>query len=159
MRRTSRRGTRHRSHRAGHVLALALAVGAALASCGEGGGGAGSGTTPSTDATPVERPSSTAELSIVSPENGAVVRGSTVDLRVRLEGGTIVPQTTTDLRPDEGHLHVILDEELISMTEGLAQTIEGVSPGMHRLTIEFVAADHAPFDPRVVAIVAFEVRS
>jgi hypothetical protein len=68
-----------------------------------------------------------------------------------------VPQTTTELSPDEGHLHVLLDDTLISMTEGLEQRIRDVEPGLHRLTVEFVATDHAPFDPRVVAVTTFEV--
>jgi hypothetical protein len=105
----------------------------------------------------VDRPGSPALLTSRSPETGQVLEGPTVDLRVTLRGATIVPQTTTELAPDEGHLHVLLDDELISMTEGLEQEIPDVEPGLHRLTVEFVAADHAPFDPRVVAVVQFEV--
>ena len=86
------------------------------------------------------------------------MHGSTVDLRVKLRGAKLVPVTTTDIVPDEGHLHVLLDDTLISMTEGLEQTIPGVAPGEHRITVEFVASDHAPFDPRVVSVVAFEVK-
>jgi len=136
------------------VLAFGLAL--ALAACGgsdEGGGEGASGAT----STPSARPSSTAELSIVSPVVGEVVRGSAVDLRVKLQGAKLVPSTTTDIVPDEGHLHVILDDKLISMTEGLEQSIRDVPPGEHRITVEFVASDHAPFDPRVVTVVAFEV--
>lgn len=106
-----------------------------------------------------DRPSSTAKLSIVSPEVGEVVRGSTVDLRLRLEDATIVPGTSTDIQPDEGHLHVLLDGSLISMTEGLEQDIPDVQPGAHRIQVEFVATDHAPFDPRVISVVAFEVNA
>jgi hypothetical protein len=136
------------------VIAFGLAL--ALAACGgsdEGGGDGASGGT----STPSARPSSTAELSIVSPAVGEVVHGSTVDLRVKLQGAKLVPATTTDIVPDEGHLHVILDDKLISMTEGLEQSIPDVPPGEHRITVEFVASDHAPFDPRVVTVVAFEV--
>ena len=53
---------------------------------------------------------------------------------------------------------VLLDDELISMTEGLQQIIPDVSPGPHRIQVEFVASDHAPFDPRVVSVVAFVVK-
>jgi hypothetical protein len=60
--------------------------------------------------------------------------------------------------PDEGHLHVLLDDTLISMTQGTEQTIPNVTPGPHRIQVEFVASDHAPFDPRVVSVVAFEVK-
>lgn len=151
-------GRNQRRRRPPRVPTFVLIAGLTLAACGSGNGAGGSPSPSPSVSGPADRPTSTAELSIVSPENGEVVRGSTVDLRVALEGATIVPQTTTDIQPDEGHLHVILDEELISMTEGLEQTIADVSPGMHRLTIEFVASDHAPFDPRVVEVAAFEVR-
>ena len=137
-------------------LALVAVSVAVLAACAGDGEGAGAS---STSLSPIARPSSTAELAVVSPENGGVVRGSTVQLRVELVGARLVPQTTTDIAPDEGHLHVLLDDELISMTEGTEQEIPDVAAGMHRLTVEFVASDHAPFDPRVVAVVAFEVRT
>lgn len=135
------------------VAAAALLV----AACG-GDEGSGGDASPSASPRSVERPSSPAGLRIVSPDNGDVIRGSTVDLRVRLRGARIVPQTTTDIAPDEGHLHVLLDDALISMTEGLEQSIPGVEPGSHRITVEFVAADHVNFAPRVVTVVAFEVR-
>jgi hypothetical protein len=138
------------------IGAIAVAIALALAACG-GGEGDGGRTGPTTSVSP--RPSSPAVLTIVSPENDGVVRGTSVDVRVALEGATIVPQTTTDVRPDEGHLHLFLDEDLISMTEGLEQVVPDVAPGLHRITVEFVAADHAPFDPRVVAVAAFEVRA
>jgi len=135
------------------VMASAICVGLLLASCS---GSDGNGTSPGETGTG-ERPSSPAELSIVSPKVGEVVKGSTVDLRVKLQGAKLVPVTTTDIVPDEGHLHVILDDTLISMTEGLEQAIPDVAAGEHRITVEFVAGDHAPFDPRVIAVVAFEV--
>ena len=103
------------------------------------------------------RPSSTARLSIVSPTDGQVIHGSDVNLKVSLHGARLVAATTTDLQPDEGHLHVILDDQLITMTAGLEQTIPDVGPGQHLLKVEFVANDHSPFDPRVIAAVAFRV--
>jgi hypothetical protein len=145
-------------------LALAALTALTLSACGDGGsaseptGDTQTGATPSATLSPIARPSSTARLTIDSPVNGQTLSGPTVDLRIDLQDATIVPQTTTDISPDEGHLHVLLDDELISMTEGLEQTIPGVAPGLHRLTVEFVASDHAPFDPRVVVVVAFEVR-
>jgi len=138
-------------------LVIAFGLTLALAACAGSDGGGGDGASGSTS-TPSERPSSTAELSIVSPAVGEVVHGSTVDLRVKLQGAKLVPATTTNIVPDEGHLHVILDDKLISMTEGLEQSIPDVPPGEHRITVEFVASDHAPFDPRVVTVVAFEVK-
>lgn len=136
-------------------LALIIATAFVLAACGssdDGGSGATGATAPS------DRPSSTAKLAIVAPKVGEVVHGSSVDLRVKLQGARLVPATTTHIVPDEGHLHVLLDDTLISMTEGLEQTIPDVPPGEHRITVEFVASDHAPFDPHVVSVVAFEVK-
>jgi hypothetical protein len=141
------------------IAGLAL-VTLLLAACGSGGGNEGASASPSLPSSPsAGRPSSTADLAIVQPRTGAVVEGSTVLLQVSLEGAKLVPQTTTDIAPDEGHLHVLLDDQLISMTEGLEQQIADVTPGTHRISVEFVASDHSPFDPRVVSVVAFEVRA
>jgi hypothetical protein len=108
--------------------------------------------------TPGPRPSTSAVLDIASPEAGAVVRGDQVDLVVDLEGATLTDVTSTDLRPDEGHLHVSLDDELVSMTSGLEQVLPGLAPGEHLLRVEFVANDHFPFEPRVLAAVSFRVK-
>jgi Family of unknown function (DUF6130) len=139
-------------------LALIVATALVPAACGssEDGPTGATGTTGAT-APSSDRPSSTATLAIVAPRVGEVVNGSSVDLRVKLRGAKLVPATTTNIVPDQGHLHVILDDTLISMTQGLEQTIPDVPPGEHRITVEFVASDHAPFDPRVVSVVAFEV--
>src|SRR4030095_7943652 len=120
-------------------LALIVATAFVLAACGgsdDGGRGATGATAPSSD-----RPSSTAKLSIVAPKVGEVVHGSSVDLHVKLQGAKLAPATTTHIVPDEEHLHLILDDSLISMTRGLEQTIPDVPPGEHRISVEFVASD------------------
>ena len=133
-----------------------------LAACSSGGGspqsdgGVTGSTTPSVSA---DRPASTAKLTIITPTNGQVVHGTTVQMKVRLKDATIVPATTADIVPDEGHLHVILDDQLISMTAETTQLLSNLTPGQHLLKVEFVASDHAPFDPRVIAAVAFEVQA
>jgi hypothetical protein len=144
------------------LLAALIAAGLVLAACGGSGGARGDASGPTASgptATAEDRPSSTAKLSIVEPKVDQVVHGSSVDLKVRLKDAKLVPASTTHIVPDEGHLHVLLDDQLISMTEGLDQTIPDVTPGPHRIQVEFVASDHAPFEPRVVAVVAFEVKT
>ncbi len=74
-----------------------------------------------------------------------------------LRGARIVPLASKTLRPDEGHIHVQLDGRLISMTQGLRQMIPDLTHGAHSIRVEFVASDHAPFDPRHFASVTFEV--
>jgi hypothetical protein len=138
-------------------LAAMIAATALVASaCGEGGSPPPSTTIPATTGA---RPSSTAKLTILSPKTGSVVHGSTVDLRIALEGARIVKTTSTNLQPDEGHVHVLLDGQLISMNYGLTDTIPNLTPGQHLLQVEFVATDHAPFDPRVIAVTSFEVQA
>lgn len=104
------------------------------------------------------RPSSTARIQVLSPADGAVFRGdpAKVPVRLRLVGGRIVARTSTKLVRDEGHVHLYLDGALVSMTYALQNQLQ-VVPGAHRLTAEFVAVDHAPFAPRVIATVTFRV--
>jgi hypothetical protein len=119
------------------VAAIALAAAMMLGGCG--------GPSPSPSLT---RPSSPAKITIVTPTAGATVQGATVHVVLSLTGAKIVKQTTTKIRPDEGHVHLYVDNVLVSMNYGLEQDLP-VHPGTYVLKAEFVAADHAPFNPRV----------
>ena len=94
------------------------------------------------------RPSSPAIVAIVSPTQNAVITGSSAHIVISLKNAQIVPATTTNIRPDQGHVHLSVDNVLVSMNYGLEQDLP-VHPGTYLLKAEFVAADHAPFDPRV----------
>lgn len=131
-----------------------------MSACGGGDGGSAGPPSATPSATAVaDRPASTAKLAIISPRNGQVVHGATVRLKVSLKDAKVVPGTTTGVVPDEGHLHVSLDDQVVSMTGDMQQLIADLTPGQHLLKVEFVAADHAPFDPRVIVAVAFEVKA
>ncbi|MDP9340789.1 MAG: DUF6130 family protein [Actinomycetota bacterium] len=140
-----------RRHR---TILLTLLVVAALVLAGCSGGKAAAGGT-----TPAARPSSPAKLTILSPTNGEVVKGSVVHVRLKLENAKIVQATTTHITPTTGHVHLYLDDKVISMNYQLDNTIANVKPGSHVLRVEFVASDHLPFDPRVFEQVAFEVKA
>ncbi|HEX7246914.1 MAG TPA: hypothetical protein VF351_02310 [Actinomycetota bacterium] len=105
------------------------------------------------------RPASSASLSFRDPPDGGVVTADEVEVVLDLQGGRIVDTASTVLTPDTGHVHLVLDGELVSMTYGLVQVVDlrDMPPGQHTLHAEYVAADHAPFDPRVTAAVRFEI--
>ena len=126
--------------RGGLILAIAL-----LAGCGQGGGPsarpAGSGFSG-------PRPSSPAVVGITQPAAGAALAGDSLHVVLTLTGAKIVTTTTTAIRPDEGHLHLYVDNVLVTMNYGLEQDIP-VHPGTYVIRAEFVAGDHGPFSPRV----------
>jgi hypothetical protein len=137
------------------VAATALALLGAACS----GSGNAAPTSPPTAAGP--RPSSTGSVTILSPSNGQVFHGSSVNVPVKLEltGAKIVAATTTAIQPDEGHIHLYLDGQIVSMNFGLSADVSKVTAGQHILRAEFVASDHLPFNPRVITQVTFEVQS
>jgi len=94
------------------------------------------------------RPSSAATVEVVEPAQGETLTGTSVHVVLKLTGATIVTQTTTTIRPDEGHIHLYVNNLLVSMNYGLEQDVP-VQPGTYAVKAEFVAADHAPFSPRV----------
>jgi hypothetical protein len=133
-----------------------LAVALGLAAC-SGGNSGGSGEPATTTAVAAARPSSPAKLIITTPKNGQTVRQGRPELRLELDGGRIVNQTTTRIQGDEGHIHLLLDGKLVAMNYGLRQRLPALPPGQHVVQVEFVAADHAPFEPRILTQAAFEV--
>jgi hypothetical protein len=133
-----------------------LAIGSVvvvLVACTSPAGSSPSSTLPAASG---NRPSSPAIVAVVQPIAGAGITptpcpsapGSCVHIKLSLSGATIVSATSTDIRPDEGHVHLYVDNVLVSMNYGLEQDLP-VHSGTYVLKAEFVAADHAPFNPRV----------
>ena len=130
---------------------LGVAISLLIAACA-------SQSSPTPPATAVVRPSSPATINVKQPASGAQLSGTYVHVVLGIAGARIVPVTTTAIRPDEGHVHLYVNNALVSMNYGLEQDI-AVTPGTYVLKAEFVAADHAPFNPRVwSAEVFFTVR-
>ena len=142
-----------RTRRARVAVLVAAALALAACSSGDGGGSAA----PATSTAVASRPSSQAKLTIVAPRNGQTLSQDRPEIRLGLDGGKIVNQTTTRVQGDEGHIHVHVDGKLVDMNYGLRQRLPQLPPGQHVVQVEFVAADHAPFDPRVLTQAAFEV--
>jgi hypothetical protein len=104
------------------------------------------------------RPASTATLGFAAPRDGFHTSADALTVRLDLEGGTITSVASTTVTPDTGHIHLSLDGALVSMSGDVVQVVDlhDVAPGPHTLTAEFVAADHLPFDPPVVAQLTFD---
>ena len=130
------------------VAALALSA-AGVAGCGgSGSSGSGSGA----------RPVSTARLAIVQPTPNQVT-GSNVTVQLQVTGGEVVPLTQISGPPrgDQGHIHVSLDGNLVTMTDKQSTALPPLTPGSHTLQAEYVAVDHQPFRTRIIAAVIFQV--
>jgi len=114
------------------------------------------GTSPTPSPTP--RLSSTGQITIVQPADNTVVTTTTLHVDFQLTGAHIVNVTTKNVTPDTGHIHLSIDSLLISMNYQLSQDVsmQRYTPGPHVLQGEFVAADHLPFSPRVIAKVIIE---
>jgi hypothetical protein len=112
------------------VLAGALAVG--LGACG------------SSSSKGTKQPVTNARLIVLQPQPNAVV-GTSVHLVFKIVGGRVVGPSVTTLSGNVGHIHVSVDGRIVSMLYGTTQTVNGLTPGLHTLSAEFVAANHIPF--------------
>jgi len=101
------------------------------------------------------RITSSATVAFTAPRDGQLVGDDRLDVVLRLDGGTVVQETTRAVTADTGHVHLAVDGSLVSMTYGTVQSVDlaAYGPGQHVLEAEYVAADHLPFDPRVTASV------
>jgi hypothetical protein len=143
------------------LVPIGIAAVLGLGACG--GEDGGDGATPTTLPSPqAERPSSSAKLTLVEPASGATLGPEDVRVRLELTGAKLTKEVSRNLRPDQGHIHLRLDGETITLLgdldENLADILgEPVPSGPHLLEAEFVAADHGPFDPRIIVSVPFTV--
>jgi hypothetical protein len=100
------------------------------------------------------------DLIVVQPQDGATIRGSTVDVAFQIREFTIVPSTVPLAeagkhpeanRPGEGHIHLMLDLQPVVVWERTdPYRFTNVPPGTHQLMIEMVNNDHSSLVPPVV---------
>jgi hypothetical protein len=148
--------------RTARVAAVLAVLGTACAACGSDSGVSTPGPTRAATlpaGTPAgARPASPATLSITSPADGSIVSGSTIHVTVDLQGAQVVQATSSNIRPDQGHVHLYIDGNLQYMQYTLSQDFP-VHAGVYTIKAEFVASDHFPFNPRVYSRpIVFTVR-
>jgi hypothetical protein len=152
------------------ILAPATLATLALlaAACSSGGAKPGASGTPTQTASGgcAQRLRSSARLEFVQPAPGASVPANNVHVKLNLVGGKIVPGTSCDVKPNEGHVHIVLDDVTISVLAGLDMVLNDIdtgggkkvgtlAPGLHRLQAQFVDAAHVPFEPPVQVLTTF----
>jgi len=132
------------------LAAVAVVLALLLAACGssDGTSSPGASESPAGSVDLSSRPSSPATVTITQPVSGSTVSGPTVHVVIDLQNASITSVTTTSISPTEGHIHLYVDNVLVSMNYSLEQDLP-VHTGTYVLKAEFVAADHAPFNPRV----------
>jgi hypothetical protein len=128
-------------------IALPLVLAVAVTATGCGGGKPNS-------ASSTNRPATDARIQIAQPTPNQVTAPD-VTLVINLIGAKVVQPAKGKPRPDEGHIHVSLDGQLVSMAYTTTQDLHGVKPGSHTIQAEFVAIDHLPFKNRPLAFVQF----
>ena len=109
-------------------LAVVLLATIVLSCAGPSASGPPTSPGPSAPSPSGNRPSSPAVVAIVEPVSGESVTGATVHVVLSLTGAPIVSATTTNIHPDEGHVHLYVDNVLVSMNYGLEQDLP-VQPG------------------------------
>jgi len=121
------------------LLVLAMAVGAGAFAIGANSTAVPGGTIPAP---------SGLSVTIESPADGAAVPANEpFDVEAKVMGGQVSAATqSTD--PRVGHLHVFVDNQLISMPTSTTQQLK-LDPGQHTIVVEFTAADHRSYKPRI----------
>jgi hypothetical protein len=138
--------------RTARMAAVVALLSISCAACGSASTRPPTAGTPSATPPPgtpsAPRPASPATISITSPADGSIVTGSTIHVAVDLQGAQVIQATSSNIRPDQGHVHLYIDGNLQYMQYTLSQDFP-VHPGVYTIRAEFVASDHFPFNPRV----------
>ncbi|GLI46614.1 hypothetical protein MBOURGENBZM_14060 [Methanoculleus bourgensis] len=148
------------------LLILTLVIGCVTLFSGavaQDGYGYGTTATPTANVTPTTE----ANVTITSPEEGAGVPAGNVTVSVNLTNFTLVEPTGQPNAPGEGHLHYYLDAVVptnasapaIPETGGYvistntSYTWENVTAGAHNFSVQVVNNDHTPLIPLVFDMV------
>lgn len=150
-----------------YVSALALC--AFLAACG-GGDASSEADMPDDGADMAMSDEPIGTVTIAEPANSADVMGTTVNVRLTVDGFPIVE--AGDMTPGTGHHHLFLDADITPLNEPIPTvpgsivhmgdgsgtfTFENVTAGQHRLIAVVADGAHVPLQPLVVDTVVFTV--
>lgn len=139
------------------VACVLLVLAVFLAGCGDSSKAATPNSSSVPAQTPGARPTTPATLEIVNPTSNQVT-GTNFTAQFKLTGGTFAAQTSANVTPDQGFIHVSVDNQQVEVVATTDVPLFGLTPGPHTLSGEYVASDHAPFANRVIVTVPFTVQ-
>ena len=134
-------------------LAVLLASVVVLTACSSGSGASG----PSSSSPAKGRPTTAAQLEIVQPTPNQVTDANPT-IVFKLTGAKFAAQTTSNVKPDEGFIHLSLDGRQLEVVDSLQVPLFDVPSGPHVVEGVFVASDHLPFTNQPSASVSFTVK-
>jgi hypothetical protein len=152
--------TRNRSLPRLALIAVVLSA-VVLAACG-GDSKASSNSSSSTSASSSPsvpagtRPTTPATLTIVDPKADQQ-EPANFTAKFDLTGATFAKETSTNITPDQGFIHVSVDDRQVAIVDTTDVPLYALAPGPHTLSGEYVASDHVPFANRTIASVSFTV--
>jgi hypothetical protein len=94
-------------------------------------------------------------LRVLSPENGAVVSGRDVELRMEVKGVELTPRESSN----SAYVLLRLDDAPPVKAYSDSFTFQGVAPGNHLVRVELRRTDGSQLDPPVRTQVRFAVRA
>lgn len=88
------------------------------------------------------------QIRILSPQDGALINSSSVEVRVEIQDFTLDPDHVGGANePGFGHWHLYLDgiyQGFVTGTEGFDATLTELEPGPHEIRVELANNDHSP---------------
>ncbi len=104
-------------------------------------------------------------LTVVSPENGVVVEGEKITIKLNITDFQLVDfRTNTSPKKGEGHVHAWLDSDTsdpnaaFKLIEGNTITFDKVPAGEHKLTVQLVENNHRPIQPSIKHEIVFSTK-
>ena len=96
-------------------------------------------------------------LSIISPQDGNLIRNSKIIVELKAENFKIVP-VGSPIAEGEGHFHVWLDSEK-KVTTDKTVVFEKVVSGKHSIVAELVKSGHSSLSPKVTRAITINAES
>ena len=94
-------------------------------------------------------------LRILSPQDGAVIAGGNVELRMEVQGVELSPRQSSNT----GYVQLRLDDAPPVKAYADTFTFQGVAPGNHLLRVELRRSNGSELNPPVRTQVRFAVRA